>query len=135
MTEPKPTYRARRLDCLSFVVLGTPRPKQSFRMGRNRGYQPKRITDWQNQVSLEARKAMGQRKPWTSDDLSVTIDFYLPDRRRRDLDNLSKAVLDACNGIVWEDDQQITRLVLCKFFRSGELGVTVYIEQDEDETE
>ena len=37
---------------------------------------------------------------------------------RPDLDNLVKALTDACNGIVWRDDAQIVRLMAEK--RYGE---------------
>ena len=39
--------------------------------------------------------------------LRVTMELHPPDKRRRDLDNYSKAVWDALEGIVYEDDSQI----------------------------
>lgn len=43
--------------------------------------------------------------------LRVTIWVYLPDRRTRDLDNLLKAILDACTRAgLWSDDKQIRDL-------------------------
>lgn len=47
--------------------------------------------------------------------LVVTIDLYWPDRRKHDVDNV-KAMLDALNGIVWEDDGQIVSLHTRKHF-------------------
>lgn len=47
--------------------------------------------------------------------LAVTIDLYWPDRRKHDVDNV-KALLDALNGIVWEDDGQIIDLRTRKHF-------------------
>ena len=44
--------------------------------------------------------------------LSVSIEASAPDARRRDLDNLLKAVLDALNGVAWVDDSQIARLAI-----------------------
>lgn len=45
--------------------------------------------------------------------LEVTIDVYPPDRRRRDLDNLQKALLDALqHGGAYHDDSQINVLVI-----------------------
>lgn len=41
----------------------------------------------------------------------VTIQAFRPDQRRRDLDNLLKAVLDALTAAeVWDDDSQVTDL-------------------------
>lgn len=45
--------------------------------------------------------------------VSVEIVVYPPNLRRRDIDNLSKTILDAMtHGGVWEDDSHIERLVL-----------------------
>ncbi len=43
--------------------------------------------------------------------VQVTIDAYPPDRRRRDVDNLAKAALDALTHAgVWGDDSQVLDL-------------------------
>ena len=43
--------------------------------------------------------------------LCVVIEAFKPDNRRRDLDNLLKAVLDGCTHAgVWEDDSNIVDL-------------------------
>lgn len=43
--------------------------------------------------------------------LSVTIECFPPDRRRRDLDNVAKGLLDALSHAgVWGDDEQIDDL-------------------------
>lgn len=47
-----------------------------------------------------------------TDDLTVRLAFYASTRQRRDVDNLTKTVLDACNGIAWRDDAQVVRLVV-----------------------
>ena len=45
--------------------------------------------------------------------LEVEIDVYPPDRRRRDIDNLQKALLDAlAHGGAYHDDSQISRLTV-----------------------
>ena len=41
-----------------------------------------------------------------------------------DIDNLQKAVLDACNGILWHDDAQIVRSVCEKRYIVGKDGHT-----------
>lgn len=46
--------------------------------------------------------------------LAIIIRAKRPDKRRRDLDNLPKAVLDALTHAgVWGDDSQIEQLVIC----------------------
>lgn len=54
--------------------------------------------------------------------LQVWVEVHLPDRRRRDLDNISKALLDAItHSGVWEDDSQIVdlRYVRCGISKGG----------------
>jgi Holliday junction resolvase RusA-like endonuclease len=47
--------------------------------------------------------------------LAVEVEVYPPDRRRRDLDNVLKALLDALeHGGAYADDAQIVRLTLVK---------------------
>lgn len=45
-------------------------------------------------------------------EVHVEIRLFFPDRRVRDIDNYNKIVLDALTGIVWEDDKQITRMLI-----------------------
>jgi crossover junction endodeoxyribonuclease RusA len=44
--------------------------------------------------------------------LTVLLIARPPDRRRRDLDNLAKAVLDGMNGVLYDDDSQIDNLII-----------------------
>lgn len=39
--------------------------------------------------------------------LGLLIAMYPPDRRKRDLDNVLKCLLDSLNGYAWHDDNQI----------------------------
>lgn len=48
-------------------------------------------------------------------DLDVEIDAYPPDRRRRDIDNLTKALLDALqHGGLYADDSQVACLTIAR---------------------
>lgn len=60
--------------------------------------------------------------------LSVVITAYPPDRRKRDLDNLAKAALDALTAAgVWGDDSQIDdlRIIRGGVARGGRMVVEV----------
>lgn len=61
-------------------------------------------------------------------ELSITIDAFPPDRRRRDIDNILKSPLDALqHGGVYADDYQITKLLIrrCEIVPGGMLSVTI----------
>ena len=60
--------------------------------------------------------------------LSVALYAYPPDKRKRDLDNLPKAVLDALTHAgVWADDEQIDHLSIqrCELRKGGRIEVVV----------
>lgn len=46
--------------------------------------------------------------------VSLTVVAYRKTKRRADIDNIAKHVMDAGNGIIWEDDSQVVTLVACK---------------------
>ena len=70
---------------------------------------------YQQAVWLSCRK-QGIKKP-LKERLSVAIECYVPDKRKRDLDNVLKALLDALEGAgVYENDSQIDGLAI---FRAG----------------
>lgn len=58
--------------------------------------------------------------------VAVDIAVGAPDKRRRDLDNLQKSVLDYCSGKLWEDDSQVhdLRIRWC----DETIGCRVYVE-------
>lgn len=113
---------------INFFVPGNPVPKQSFRYAAGRGYTAPLIKDWQNLVAEYARLAY--RDDPLSSDIAVTLIFYLPTKRRKDWDNLSKCVIDALNGIVYHDDSQIIDAHVIKRFApsyDGQYGVSISV--------
>ena len=73
---------------------------------------------------------MIQRVPRLSDaPFSVLIDAYPPDKRKRDIDNLLKPVLDALGeyGAI-TDDSDIKELCICKLEKRDGGELEVYIK-------
>ncbi len=66
-----------------------------------------------NVCALLARgSGNGPRKPPAGGRIALAMDAFPPDRRRRDLDNIQKPVLDALEHAgVYEDDSQIDLLI------------------------
>jgi crossover junction endodeoxyribonuclease RusA len=88
----------------------------------NRGhvkYVKKKGKEFRNTLREEIRQQLlGELEP-LSQPLKVTVTLYMPDRRRRDLDNYMKALLDACSPDekecwpgIWEDDSLIDQLLI-----------------------
>lgn len=65
--------------------------------------------------------------------LAVTVMAYVPDRRRRDLDNMLKALLDALTHAgVWNDDSDIDALTIRRGPVTPGGNVVVTIEPAEE---
>lgn len=102
---------------VEFFVAGIPRAKQSFRVtGRGRGMTRALVSEWQVKIQEQAMKwrsnsghQLNSKKRY-----QVSLMFGLPGSKRADVDNLAKAVLDACKGHVWEDDNQVVTLIVSK---------------------
>jgi Holliday junction resolvase RusA-like endonuclease len=106
------------MEHVYFEVLGDPVPKARARTVRKGGktwsFTPKKVVSWEKLVKAEAEKHF--KKPLTGP-IMVSMIFYLnrPASRRvdiwvpttPDLDNLEKAVLDALNGVAYEDDRYV----------------------------
>ena len=60
----------------------------------------------------EARKQYKGKVMSADCDMEMTL--FFKDKRRRDVDNYNKLVLDALEGIVYEDDKQIQKLTVIK---------------------
>lgn len=128
---PKDENPIDRMICMSFDV--DPVPKGRPRMGKWGAYTPQKTRDAEATLkylmNLHPNRPV---RPFTGP-LRVYLDFHLPIPRswskkraqeilnggschaqRPDIDNLTKLVADAGNGILWEDDAQIVELVCSK---------------------
>jgi Holliday junction resolvase RusA-like endonuclease len=126
LTPPPDRYK------VAFSVLGLPVAKGRARVTRNGTYTPKKTRVFEADVAATARDAMGPLKPCVgSVFLSLVVFLPVPKgwpkhRRnaalaglvhpvvRPDLDNYEKAVTDALNGIVYDDDSQVCDVVKSK---------------------
>lgn len=49
------------------------------------------------------------------DPISVVLELYFKDEKKRDVDNFNKLILDAGSKLLWEDDSQIQELIIRKY--------------------
>ena len=61
--------------------------------------------------------------------LEVRIWLYFKDKRKRDIDNYNKAILDSMTEIVYEDDSQIEELNIKKIVGCGFNKVEIEIKE------
>lgn len=69
---------------------------------------------FKNLVGLNAKVAKNKINEELEGPYEVTIDFHFKDKRKRDIDNYAKLILDSMTGIIWDDDSEIHALHLYK---------------------
>lgn len=84
---------------MEFVAPGVPVSNQS--PGTN-------LNGWKMAIQTAVR-TQWTRTPLESELKAVIINFYSGDRPSVDVDNMSKPILDAIQGLVYLDDRQITQ--------------------------
>lgn len=94
-----------------FEVLGPPVPKARARMcttksGKRFWYTPEATRRYESLV-----RAIGESTTPTwwpvAERYSIDVAIYFPDRRARDADNVLKSVLDALEGVCFENDRLV----------------------------
>lgn len=134
---------------LDFTVyakaVGKARPRVTTRGGYAHAYTPAKTREFENLVSWSAKRAMCQRPPVAPGQavfVQITASLIPPlswSKKRRseafgafcskkpDTDNVAKAILDAMNGIVYEDDAQVAGLVVQKFYaEKDEINIKIF---------
>lgn len=62
--------------------------------------------------------------------IEITVDIFPPDRRRRDIDNVQKALFDAMQHAgLYEDDSQIDRITLNRRNPVAGGSVTIWLTE------
>ena len=100
-----------------------PSANQMYRTGRNGNrYKRREVSDWQEETAELVREAWGKPEAYTGE-VEVHVVFTVREKRRWDVDNRLKALLDclALGGVI-EDDSQISGITA--FRREGELSQT-----------
>jgi len=96
-------------DFLCFRVPGKPQGKQRARRGRNgRFYTPAETVAYERRVAWAAKQAMTKPMGDYRGPVVLSVLCYFGDHRRRDGDNVLKAVADSLNGVAYHDDSQVT---------------------------
>lgn len=136
---------------VTLIIPGIPiakgRPRFTNIGGFMRAYTPKKTRDYENFVASIALKAMERIPPFdcpikvlataylpipqmSMKKISDAIAGYILPAKKPDLDNLAKAALDACNGIVWRDDALICSLLVKKRYATNpRLELTIKPEE------
>lgn len=105
-----------------FTIRGEPRSKQRPRVTARGTYTPAETREAERAVLAAWTETNAE--PFTYQ-VVVSVDFFNGNKRRRDLDNMAKLVLDALNKHAYADDYQVVALNLRKFFTTRDKARTV----------
>lgn len=141
---------------IEFFVPGTPvgkgRPRAARRGAGVVMFTPEKTAGYEALVAAAASNAMrAEAGPLFTGPLEAVLEMRIPipaswskahkaaalagtelPTSRPDIDNVAKAILDACNGAVFRDDSQIVMLAATKAF-SETPGVRVVIREVQNE--
>ena len=88
-----------------------PSVNMMYRNGRGGRYKRPEVEEWQSDVARQMREEWGKLSPYT-EEVEVRVQFTVNNRRRWDVDNRLKALLDCFEmGGVIKDDTQISGII------------------------
>ena len=93
----------------------------------NEGKARKEQYQWEASIQWEL--------PIIKGDLEMKVFLYFGDKRRRDVDNYNKLLLDSMEHIVYKDDKQITELLVTKKIDVKDPRTEVFISYVEEDDE
>ena len=116
---------------MKFEIEGEPVGKGRPRLSRWGVYTPTKTVNYENLVRFSYLQATNDK--FIDCDLKIEIWAIFetiksisqkkqkelmnkPYRKKPDIDNITKSILDGLNGIAYQDDNQITELVVHKFY-------------------
>lgn len=115
------------IRAVKFTVMGEPRSKQRPRVTQRGTFTPKETIEAEKRVRDGWRMA-GEAK--FEYQVIVDLRFFNGNKRRRDIDNMAKLVLDALNKEAFDDDYQVVGVNMYKFFTDPDKARTEIIIQE-----
>ena len=132
-------------------LMGQPRPRFSTANGRVRTYDLDKAVSYKEEIGLACRVAGQKSKiklPIDASDKGIGVKILacyqcpksfsksktaealtgnLKPTKKPDADNIAKIVLDGLNGIMWKDDNQVTRLEIEKAYTDKDPYVIIEV--------
>ena len=117
---------------MKIIFKGSPLSTQHIYRSTCRGFFPtthmtKEGKDLKEYYQLEAQIQYKGKAILTDCDMEILL--YFKDKRRRDVDNYNKLVLDSLEGIIYEDDKQIQKLIVEKKISAEDPRVEIKISK------
>lgn len=131
----------------TIIVKGTPTGKGRPRFGNGHTYTPKNTVDYERLVrDMWQLQTSGAKQFPGAVEVLITAFYKIPSSaskkaraamaenvvlpmKKPDADNIAKIIMDALNGLAYEDDKQVVRLEVVKRYAAGEPCVSVTVKE------
>lgn len=125
---------------MQFIVKGRPQGKKRPRFSRisHTVYTPRETISYENQIAMAFKAGEGRcipegqcvavsvtaffpvPKSYSKGKRKACIDGDIRPDKKPDIDNVLKVVLDALNGLAYDDDKQVIEAICRKYYTDGE---------------
>ena len=125
---------------IGFFVPGKPQGKGRPRFSRNVVYTPKETLKYEKLIAscftgnmlqgplfVDITAFFSIPKSYTKTQKKAIEDGILTPTKKPDADNIGKVVMDALNGIAYEDDKQVIDLRISKIYSASQEGLEIII--------
>lgn len=138
------------MDTIQFTIpgaaVGKGRPKFARRGNFVTTYTPEKTASFENLVKLKAQEAMHGKPPidcavavtirlnvtppasWSQKKQRAALAGEVLPTSKPDVDNCLKAIMDACNEIVWKDDKQAVDVMVSKRYAETACSIVEIME-------
>ena len=115
------------MPSLEFTIDQQPVSKERPRVYRGKTITPEKTKSYEKLVGTVA--LFERPKSWPLDaEYALDIEITNGDKRRRDIDNQLKAIMDGLNKILWNDDSQVVDVRIRSRFERNEGGAYVHVK-------
>ena len=80
-------------------------------------------------MGLAGDDSIGKDRPIYTEDVSVRIELYLDNKRKNDIDNFVKPILDCMSEIIFVDDRQVTELIARKHYDKYNPRLLIFVDK------
>lgn len=101
-----------------------------YRRGQSTTYLTKKGKEFKNNMLSHLLGVLKYKEKPLENRLKVSIELNFKEKRKRDVDNYNKAILDSFNKVIWKDDEQIDELTTKKSYGNKENKIVITIYED-----
>lgn len=120
---------------LLLTLLGDPKSTQHCYKMTCRGrfasmYMSKEAKEIKESYQWQAKNQIGVRTEYPlSTPLEININLFFGTKRKYDIDNFGKLLLDSLTGIVWQDDSQIGKMTIIKHYDKERPRIVIQVAE------